>query len=342
MKKILISIILTLVIASTILFSAAKQRLYIYNWADYIPQEIIEKFEKQYNCKVIYDTYDSNETMYAKLKAGARGYDIAFPSGDYTQIMIREGMLLPIDKSKIPNFKYIDPQVLKKIDYDPGNKYSVPYQMGSTGVAVNTKYLKEYPRSWKIFEMEEAKGRMTLLDDMREVFGAALKYLGYSVNTTNIEELKKAKEVILKWKENVAKFDNELFAKGIISGEFWVVHGYGENIFYEATEEEAKYIDFFIPKEGGTLWIDNMVILKGSKNVDLAHEFINFILDPKIAAEISDYLLLPCIIVPARKMLTKKRIYTVEDLKNCEMIKDLGENLKLYNELWNEIRFEIW
>ncbi|MDI3472857.1 MAG: spermidine/putrescine transport system substrate-binding protein [Thermotogaceae bacterium] len=338
MKKLLVFVMILVSVVAA--FSA--QKLYIYSWADYIPEEVIEKFEKLYDCKVIYDTYDSNETMYAKLKAGARGYDIAFPSGDYTQIMIREGMVLPLDKSKIPNFKNIDPEVLKKIDYDPGNKYSVPYQMGSTGIAVNTKYLKDYPKSWKIFEMPEIRGRATLLDDMREVFGAALKYLGYSVNTTNIEELKQAKEVILKWKENIAKFDNELFAKGIISGEFWVVHGYGENIFYEATEEEAENIDFFIPQEGGTLWIDNMVILKGAKNIDLAYKFINFILEPEIAAEISDYLLLPCIVVPARELLQEERIYTVEDLKNCEMIKDLGENLKLYNELWNEIRFGMW
>ncbi|HEW91334.1 MAG TPA: extracellular solute-binding protein [Thermotogaceae bacterium] len=341
MKKVL-SLSILIVMLSVTIFTATKQKLYIYNWSDYIPQEVIEKFEKLYNCKVIYDTYDSNETMYAKLKAGARGYDIAFPSGDYTQIMIKEGMVVPLDKSKIPNFKYIDPEVLKKIDYDPGNKYSVPYQMGSTGIAVNTKYLKDYPRSWKIFEMKEIKGKATLLDDMREVFGAALKYLGYSVNTTNMEELEEAKNVILKWKENIAKFDNELFAKGVISGEFWIVHGYGENIFYEATEEEAKNIDFFIPKEGGTLWIDNMVILKGARNVDLAYKFIDFILEPEIAAEISDYLLLPCIIVPARDFIKEKRIYTIEELKNCEMIKDLGKNLRIYNELWNEIRFGMW
>ncbi|MFO7881162.1 MAG: extracellular solute-binding protein [Kosmotogaceae bacterium] len=338
MKKVLIVLFLT-VIAITII---SKETLHIYSWSDYIPEEVIEGFEEEFNCNVIYDTYDSNETMYAKLKAGARGYDIAFPSGDYTEIMIREEMLIPIDKSKIPNFKFLDTNVLSMIKYDPNNEYSVPYQLGSTGIAVNTLYVDEYEKSWSIYEREDLKGKMTLLDDMREVFGAALKYLGYSVNTTNTEYLQQAKEVILEWEENIVKFDNEVFAKGVISGEFWVVHGYGENIYYEGTEEELKNIEFFIPEEGSTLWIDNMVILKGARNVELAHKFINYILDPEISAVISDYLLLPSIVPAAEQYIEEERIYTVKDLHNCEMINDLGADLQLYNKIWNEIRFGLW
>ncbi len=225
-----------------------------------------------------YDTYDSNETMFAKLKAGARGYDLAMPSADYTSIMIKENMLLKIDRSKIDNLINIDPDIIEQMYYDPNNEYSIPYMVGTTGIAVNTLYLQDYPKSWEIFQMPELRGKMTLLDDMREVFGAALKYLGYSVNTTDEAQLKEAKNLILEWKKNIAKFDNELFAKGVISGEFWVVHGYGENIFYEATEEELENIDFFIPREGSTMWIDSFVILKGARNIDNAHLFINYIL----------------------------------------------------------------
>jgi len=211
--------------------------------------------------------------------------------------------------------------------------------VGTTGIAVNTNFVEVYPRSWKIFELPQFQGTMTLLDDMREVFGAALKYLGYSVNSTDPDELEEAKNLILKWKDNIAKFDNELFAKGIISGEFWVVHGYGENIFYEATEEELKYIDFFIPWEGSTLWIDSFVILKGATNLENAHLFINYILRPDVAAEVSDYLLLPSPNVPARELTKEEPVYSAEDLKNTELIKDLGEHLRIYNTLWNEIRF---
>jgi len=122
-------------------------------------------------------------------------------------------------------------------------------------------------------------------------------------------------------------------------GEFWVVHGYGENIFYEATEEELKYIDFFIPWEGSTLWIDSFVILKGATNLENAHLFINYILRPDVAAEVSDYLLLPSPNVPARELTKEEPVYSAEDLKNTELIKDLGEHLRIYNTLWNEIRF---
>ncbi|KUK90344.1 extracellular solute-binding protein [Mesotoga sp.] len=313
--------------------------LIIYGWSDYIPSEIIDAFSKEYGVSVTYDNYDSNETMFAKIKAGARGYDLAMPSADYTSIMIKENMLIPIDKSLVPNLANIDPDVVEQMYYDPENTYSIPYMVGTTGIAVNTNFVEVYPRSWKIFELPQFQGTMTLLDDMREVFGAALKYLGYSVNSTDPDELEEAKNLILKWKDNIAKFDNELFAKGIISGEFWVVHGYGENIFYEATEEELKYIDFFIPWEGSTLWIDSFVILKGATNLENAHLFINYILRPDVAAEISDYLLLPSPNVPARELTKEEPVYSAEDLENTELIKDLGEHLRIYNTLWNEIRF---
>ncbi len=179
--------------------------LIIYGWSDYIPDEVIEVFSQEYGIRVTYDTYDSNETMFAKLKAGARGYDLAMPSADYTSIMIKEEMLLTIDKSLVPNLANIDPNVIEKMYYDPNNNFSIPYMVGTTGIAVNTKYIKSYPRSWKIFELPQLQGKMTMLDDMREVFGAALKYLGYSVNTTDVNELQEAKNLILNWKRNIAK-----------------------------------------------------------------------------------------------------------------------------------------
>jgi spermidine/putrescine transport system substrate-binding protein len=321
--------------------SLGKGNLILYGWSDYIPEEVIENFSKEYDVKVTYDTYDSNETMFAKLKAGARGYDLAMPSADYTSIMIKENMLLKIDRSKIDNLINIDPDIIEQMYYDPNNEYSIPYMVGTTGIAVNTLYLQDYPKSWEIFQMPELRGKMTLLDDMREVFGAALKYLGYSVNTTDEAQLKEAKNLILEWKKNIAKFDNELFAKGVISGEFWVVHGYGENIFYEATEEELENIDFFIPREGSTMWIDSFVILKGARNIDNAHLFINYILRPEVSAKISDYLLLPSPNVPARELMEEEPVYTAQEMENTELIKDLGRDLRLYNDLWNELRFGL-
>ena len=150
-----------------------KAKLFIYNWTYYIPDEVVREFERRFNATVVYDMYASNEEMFAKLKAGGGGYDLVFPSGDYVSIMIREGMLEPIDTSKLPNFHLLDTAVLRKIRYDPGCRYSVPYMMGAAGITVNTEKITGYERSWNLFGRSDLKGRLTLLDDMREVLGAA-------------------------------------------------------------------------------------------------------------------------------------------------------------------------
>jgi spermidine/putrescine transport system substrate-binding protein len=339
MKKFLLFAFVIVVFSVFFLLSSCNKSnvLRIYNWADYIPEEVIQQFEKEYNCKVIYDTFASNEEMFAKIKLGGTGYDIVFPSGDHVKMMINEGLLEKLDLSKIPNFKNIDPTVLSKTTYDPNHEYSVPYMMGTTGLIVNKKYLKDYEKSWSIYERADLKGKMTLLDDMREVFGAALKYLGYSVNTTNPDEIEQAKQVILKWKENIVKFDATTYAQGVVNGEFWVVHGYPENVFQLIPEEDLENFEFFVPKEGGTLWIDSMVILKDAKNKDLAYKFINFILRPEIAAQISDYLMIPSPITDAQKYKKVEPLYMLDELGNCEIIDYIGEHIDLYNKAWEEI-----
>ncbi|NPU90048.1 MAG: extracellular solute-binding protein [Fervidobacterium sp.] len=339
MKKFLLFAFVIVVFSVFFLLSSCNKSsvLRIYNWADYIPEEVIQQFEKEYNCKVIYDTFASNEETFAKIKSGGTGYDIVFPSGDHVKMMINEGLLEKLDLSKIPNFKNIDPIVLSKTTYDPNHEYSVPYMMGTTGLIVNKKYLKDYEKSWSIYERADLKGKMTLLDDMREVFGAALKYPGYSVNTTNPDEIEQAKQVILKWKENIVKFDATTYAQGVVNGEFWVVHGYPENVFQLIPEEDLENFEFFVPKEGGTLWIDNMVILKDAKNKDLAYKFINFILRPEIAAQISDYLMIPSPITDAQKYKKVEPLYTLDELSNCEIIDYIGEHIDLYNKAWEEI-----
>jgi len=315
----------------------SNNTLNIYNWADYIPQEVIDAFEKEYNCKVVYDTYASNEEMFAKIKSGGSGYDIVFPSGDHVKMMIDGGLLEKLDMSKIPNFQNVNEIVLSKITYDPNHEYSVPYMMGTTGIIVNKKYLQNFDKSWSIYERSDLKDRMTLLDDMREVFGAALKYLGYSVNTTNPDEIEKAKQVILKWKENILKFDATTYAQGIVNGEFWAVHGYPENVFQLIPEGDRQNFEFFVPKEGGTLWIDNMVILKDAKNKDLAYKFIDFLLRPDISAQISDFLMIPSPVNGAQEYKTVENIYEVEDLANCEIIDYISKDIDLYNKAWEEI-----
>jgi len=210
--------------------------------------------------------------------------------------------------------------------------------MGAAGVAVNTKHVPaDFDKSWSLFNREDLKGRMTMLDDMREVLGAALKSLGYSVNTKNLEELKQAKELVKQWKGKIVKFDAESFAKGFAAGEFWAVQGYAENIFLELDEEGKKNVSFFIPKEGSAMYMDSMVLLKNAKNKELAYTFMNYIHEPKVYAQIADFLMLPSINVPARDIRTVKPNYEIADLARSEFKEDLGETLKDYNQIWQEI-----
>ncbi|GAB1482111.1 extracellular solute-binding protein [Treponema sp.] len=315
-------------------------KLFIYNWTYYTPDSVIEKFEKEFGIDVIYDSFASNEEMFAKLKAGGSGYDIVFPSGDYVSIMKAEKMLEKIDTSKLQNIGNIDPLVLNKATYDPTMEYSVPYYFGAAGIAVNTAKVTNYQKSWSIFERQDLKGKMTMLDDMREVMGDALVSLGYSVNTTDIAKIEEAKKLINeKWKPNLIKFDAEAFGKGFAAGEFWVVQGYAEVVYSEITDDQKANVDFFIPAEGGPSYIDSLCILKGSKNYDSALKFIDFIHRPEIYAEFVDSFGFPATVnIPARELQKISPYYTAEALSPTELKEDLGVNLELYNNAWQAIR----
>ena len=323
--------------------SCSGEKLNIYNWAYYTPPEVIEKFEKEFKVRVVIDEYDSNEVMYAKLKSGGAGYDLVFPSQDYVSIMIRQGMFEKIDKSLIPNIKNIDPVVLRKADYDPTMEYSVPYYWGAAGIIVNTGKVPNFEKSWSIFSRSDLRGRMTMLDDMREVMGDALAYLGYSVNTKNPAEINAARDLVNnQWKPNLTKFDAESFGKGYANGEFWVVQGYAEVVYEEIADNEQLMNDtfYFIPPEGGPGYLDSMCILKGAKNRELAHKFINFIHRPEIYAEFCDFFGFPATVnVPARQHIQGPTWYQAEDIVNTELKDDLGNALELYNDAWfNSIR----
>lgn len=320
--------------------SKKDTKLYIFNWTYYTPDSVIEKFEKEFGVDVVYDSFASNEEMFAKLKAGGSEYDIVFPSGDYVSIMIKENMLQKIDKAKLKNFGNVDKDVLAKSDFDPGNEYSVPYYMGAAGVAVNKTKVSGYDKSWSIFARKDLAGKMVMLDDMREVMGDALAFLGKSVNATDPESIEAAKNLVNgTWKPNLLKFDAEAFAKNFASGEVWVAQGYAESIFAEVDKSKWGDVDFFIPKEGGPSYIDSMVILKNAKHKDLAMSFIDFIHRPEIYAEFADAFGFPATAnVPARALKKGDMYYTAEALAPCELKKDVGADLDKYNAAWQEIR----
>lgn len=323
--------------------SCGGPRLNIYNWTYYTPETVINKFEQEYKVRVDYDQFASNEELYAKLKTGGSGYDLVFPSGDYVSIMIQQNMLEKLDKIKIANLKNIDPQVLRKATYDPDMDYAVPYFYGAAGVVVNTAKVPDFEPSWSIFGRQDLRNRMTMLDDMREVMGGALAFLGYSINTKDIAQITEAQDLINNsWKPNLTKFDAESFGKGYANGDFWVVHGYAEVVFEEIAGNHQLMQDtvFFFPREGGASYIDSMCILKGSKNSDLAHKFIDFIHRPEIYAEFVDTFRFPATAnIPARQRKTGDSLYNAEEITSTELLDDLGQALDLYNDAWfNSIR----
>ena len=329
-------------LALTAISCSHKKVLYVYNWCYYTPEDVIKDFEEKFDCKVDLSYYESNEEMFSKLMCGATGYDIVVPSQDYASIMIKLGMLDKIDHSKVPNIKYINPDLKKKITYDPELDYGIPYYYGAAGICVNKKKVTDYPHDWSIFERTDLKNRMTMMDDMREVMGAALVELGYDLNSTNDSELEKARELISKkWKPNLAKFDAGSFGKAFASGDFAVCHGYVEVVAGELDEDKIEEtLDFFIPKIGGASYMDSLCIMKDAPNKDLAHEFINFIQEPENYAKFLDYFQFPDYVNPeAEKFRTTKPLYDASEMDNCTLKNDLGEDLEKFNEYWEKVRF---
>ena len=348
-RKIVLPVVLAVLCIAMFSSCARKERLYIYNWTYYTPPSVIEQFEAEYNVRVVYDEFVSNEDMFAKIMATSKGrlfgrqYDIVFPSKDFVPVMINHDLLERIDSSKLSNIGNIDPYLLERAGYDPNMEYSVPYYYGAAGIMVNTARVPEFERSWNIFAREDLSGRMTMLDDLREVFGGALLTLGYSVNTVDPAEVEDATNLIINsWRPNLVRFDAEAFAKGYANGEFWVVHAHPESVYEEIVDNEQLMNDtvFFIPQEGGPSYIDSMVLLKGARNIELAHKFIDFIHRPEIYAEFVDTFGLPATVnIPAREKKKGHAWYSAEDLYNTELVTDVGESIVHYNNAWfNSIR----
>ncbi|MFK4784627.1 extracellular solute-binding protein [Fusobacterium sp. MFO224] len=318
-----------------------KNVVHIYSWAEYIPPEVFDNFEKETGIKVVEDIYSTNEEMFTKLRSGATGYDIALPSPDYVEIMMKENMLEKIDKSKISTFKNLDDNMMEKLrSFDKNNEYAIPYAISATVIAVNTKYVKNFPRSYDIYEMESLRGRMTLLDDLKENIIAALGYEGYPQTTSDKEAFEKAEKRLFKWRKNLAKFDSDSFGKNFASEDFLVVQGYAENIYFELTDEQIENTEFFIPERGGSFSIDSFVILKTAPDKENAYKFIEYIHRPEVYKLVADYLMLPCINVPARELVEEKPIFTIDALKNANLLRDTSETLDMQNEVWENVKMK--
>ena len=327
--------------------------LHIYTWSDYIAPDVIASFENALGVKVVVDTFDSNEAMFAKLKAGGSGYDIITPSSYQISMMAKEGMIDKIDHAKCPNVKKnFDPAFATQI-LDPSFQYNVPYAVTYTGLMYQKGKIPAGAdvNSWAILGNPAMKGRISLLDDIREVIGAGLMYLGYSINSTNPAEIEKAVKQVLAWRANIRKFDAESYKTEVPSGATWIGHGYSTDTTQvivgdeEAGAPARDDIGFALPKEGYTIAFDEMVVAKDAKRKDLAYAFINYIYDGDVAAVNMDYIQGPNPVKPGIDQLDeglrKIIVLTPEQLKKGQVLKGLDDQpavMELYNKAWDKIK----
>lgn len=333
--------------------SAKGAELHIYTWCDYISPEVIQSFEEALGCKIIVDTFDSNEAMYAKLKAGGTGYDLITPSSYQIATMAREGMIVELDHSRIPNVKKNFDKSFTDQILDPTFKYNVPYAVTYTGFCYAKDKIPEGAdvNSWNILSNPALKGRITLLEDIREVIGAGLMSLGYSVNSADPAEIDKAVEQILKWRVNVRKFDGESYKTEVANGSTYIGHGYSTDstqVIVGDPEEgfpPRNDIGFALPKEGFSVAFDEMVLASGAKRPDLAYAFVNYVYDPDVAAANMDYICGPTPVAPGIALLEEDYrnliLLDEEQLKHGQVIKSFDDRpdvLELYNKAWDRIK----
>lgn len=319
-----------------------KQELNVFNWSEYLPQSVIDKFEETYNIKVNYSTFSSNEEMLAKIMAGGSQYDLTVASDYMVEIMKKQNLLEKLNKENLPNIKNMGDQFMNQ-GFDPDNIYSIPYMWLAGIIAVDSSRVPDgavtsYADLWK----DEFKNSITLLDDERVIIGMTLKKLGYSMNETDENALLKAKEELKKLQPNVKAYDSDSPKTMLINREAKIIFAWGAE--GSLAKRENKNVKMIIPKEGLFLQQDNFVIPKGAKNIKAAELFMNFIMEPEISAEISrafpygnpNTAAYPLI---DEEIMNDEGIYPPEEeIKRGEHLKDIGDKIKLYDDIWSEVK----
>jgi spermidine/putrescine transport system permease protein len=321
--------------------TAKGGELNVYIWSNYLPDSVIAEFEQKYNAKLNVELYDSNEALLAKLQSGGASFDIIVPSDYMVTVLKEQGLLDEINLDRVTNFSNLDPQ-FTGLPYDPNNQYSVAYMWGTTGIAYRKDKILEPVESWASLLDERYKDRMAMLDDVRETIGAMLKYQGKTLNSMDEVEIAEAAALLARQKPLVKAYDSGGFDLLLLSGDVWIAQAYSGQIAKAMLENEN--IAYVVPKEGCTFFVDNLCIPRNATHKELAREFINFVLDSRVAADIANGTGFSSPSKSARalirpELLTNEAAYpSRESLEKCELIREVGQAINLYDRLWTEIK----
>lgn len=334
--------------------AGSSDELYVYNWGEYIDEEVITRFEEETGIRVVYDLFETNEEMYPIIEAGAVTYDVVCPSDYMIQKMVENDLLAEINFENVPNVDQIDPVYMEMAQsFDPDNKYSVPYCWGTVGILYNTKRLEELgvapPAKWADLWDEKLSGEILMQDSVRDAFMVALKKDGFSMNSTDEDELQKAKQDLIDQKPLVQAYVIDQVRDKMIGGEAAVGVIYSGEMLY-IQEEVANLgldytLEYVLPEEGTNLWLDSWVIPKNAKNKENAEKWIDFLCRPEIAKANFEYITYPTPNKGAFDLLDEELqnnqsvFPDTESLVNCEVFRYLGDEVDgIYNDLWKEVK----
>ena len=324
---------------------SGSEKVIVYNWGEYLDPDVLDIFEEETGIQVVYEEYETNEIMYPKVQSGAISYDVVCPSDYMIQRMIENDLLAEINWDNIPNIKNIGQTYMDQSKaFDPENKYSVPYCWGTVGILYNKTMVDEPIDSWSVLWDPKYKDSILMQDSVRDAFGVTLKYLGYSLNSTDLDELNEAKNLLIKQKPLVQAYVVDQVRDKMIGNEAAIGVIYSGEAIY--TQKENPNLEYVIPKEGSNIWIDSWVIPKNAEHKENAEKFINFLCRPDIALKNFEYITYSTPNEAARELIEDESIRNskiafpdASELSGCETFKFLGDkNDAVYNELWREVK----
>ena len=349
-KRVIPALLVLAVTAGGIYYSfqgqkRSKQKVIVYNWGEYLDPEVITMFEEETGIDVIYEEFETNEIMYPKVQSGAIAYDVVCPSDYMIQKMLDNGLLAEINFDNVPNLKNIGQGYMDKSrEFDPENKYSVPYCWGTVGILYNKTMVDEPIDSWSILWDDKYRDNILMQDSVRDAFGVTLKYLGYSLNSTDLDELTEAMNLLIVQKPLVQAYVIDQVRDKMIGNEAAIGVIYSGEAIY--TQNENPDLEYVIPKEGSNIWIDSWVIPKNAEHKENAEACINFLCRPDITLMNFDYITYSTPNTAARELIEDEDIRNSKiafpddsELEHCETFHYLGDEADaVYMDLWNKVK----